>query len=79
MEIAIVGGGIVGLGLGALSDQYKQVAGYRLDQLAKPLSRSAGEGGGPARRAGRVRADGPTRTTRLASLRTPSRHSGAPQ
>ena len=43
MEIAIIGGGIVGLGLAdcigqeelrALSDQYKRIAGYSVEELA---------------------------------------------
>jgi glycine/D-amino acid oxidase-like deaminating enzyme len=42
VEIAIIGGGIVGVGLAlnlhqrGLSDQYKRVARYRIEDLAAP-------------------------------------------
>lgn len=47
MEIAIIGGGIVGLDdfiseeeLRALSDQYKRIAGYSIEDLATSAARS---------------------------------------
>jgi hypothetical protein len=52
MEIAIIGGGIVGLAdrlddlftreeLRALPDRYKRIAGYSIEDLAAPAAQSA--------------------------------------